>query len=150
MVIIWICCSPKSLESIFVLTLDESVHPEIYCKEPYIQPDDKAAKRLGQWIKTNTAPNDKVYIAGFGAEVQAYCERLSPSVYFNVTQTAIAKARLYQDMQRNKPELILIPLFQNYKQYVNADLQLFIKQYVSKGYHLEGCMYSYNIYKRNK
>jgi hypothetical protein len=123
---------------------------ETYCQKPFIKPEEGYAKKLGWWIKSNTAAQDMVFVAGFGAQVQAYSERLSPTVYFNVTQTPIAKKRFYQDLDSNKPVLILIPLFSEYEQHVDPDMRQYIDYLVKKQYNLYGCMYNYNIYRIKK
>jgi len=117
-----------------------------YCSPPYTIPGEGARKKLGQWVRDNTSEKDMVYVAGFGAQVQVYTERISPTIYFNVTQTPIAKARLYHDLQLNKPAMILVPLFPEYKQQVGQDIRDFVDSVVSKSYLLQNCMYNYNIY----
>ena len=91
-----------------------------------------------------------VYVAGFGAPVQAYSERISPTIYFNVTQTRLAKARFYSDMHRNKPAIILVPLFSEYHNLVSQDMRQFVDELVAKNYYLDRCMYNYNIYRIKK
>ncbi|HEY8930222.1 MAG TPA: glycosyltransferase family 39 protein [Mucilaginibacter sp.] len=150
LIIIWVCFFPKSLESVFVLTVDESVRPDLYCKEPYIQPDDKAVKALGEWIKASTKPQQKVFVAGFSASVQAYSERVSPTIYFNATQTQIAKKRFYEDMKQCKAEMILVPLFPSYKQYIDAGLRAYIDQLAARDYVFDRCMFSYAVYRLKK
>lgn len=150
LIIIWICFFPKSLESVFVLTIDESVRPDLYCKEPFIQPDDKAVKALGEWIKANVKPQQKVFVAGFGASVQAYSERISPTIYFNATQTQIAKKRFYEDMKQNKAAMILVPLFPSYKRYIDSDMRAYIDQLAAKDYVFDRCMFSYAVYRLKK
>jgi hypothetical protein len=125
-------------------TTDE---PEIYCQEPFIKPEEGAPKKLGWWVRANTNEQEQVFVAGFGAQVQVYTERLSPTIYFNVTQTPIAKERFFRDMRINKPGMILIPLFSEYKQFVGQDMRQFIDELVARDYYLDRCMYNYNIYK---
>ncbi len=153
MLIIWVCFSPKILEP-FVnfkkLFTGEIRSAKSYCHEPFVQPDEEADKQLGRWIKLNTTAQEKVLVAGYGALVQVYSERISPSIYFNATQTLIAKKRFFSDMQRNKPGMILVPLFPEYKQYIDADLREYVSQLVAKDYYLDRCMFNYNIYKIKK
>jgi 4-amino-4-deoxy-L-arabinose transferase-like glycosyltransferase len=125
-------------------TTDE---PEIYCQEPFIKPKEGAPKKLGWWVRANTTEQEQVFVAGFGAQVQVYTERLSPTIYFNVTQTRIAKERFFQDMRANKPGMILIPMFSEYKQFVGQDMRQFIDELVARDYYLDSCMYNYNIYR---
>lgn len=121
-----------------------------YCQPPYRIADEGTRKRLGWWVRDNTKVQDKVLVAGFGAQVQVYSERLSPSIYFNVTQTEIAKQRFFRDMKLNKPAMILIPLFPDYKQNVSPDMRQFVDEMVAKDYNLETCMFSYNVYRIKK
>ena len=121
-----------------------------FCHEPYVQPDESASRQLGLWVKANTAENDKVYVAGYGAQVQAYSERISPTIYFNVTQTRIAKDRLFMDMKENKAQMILVPLFPEYKQWVDSDLRTYIDQLVARDYDFDRCLFNYSIYKLKK
>jgi hypothetical protein len=118
-----------------------------FCAAPYLIPDEGIRKQLGWWIRDNSAADDKVYIAGFGAQVQAYSERISPTIYFNVTQTPLAKARLFADLQSNKPQMILVPMFTDYKQNVSADIRNFIEGLITKDYQPQGCVYNYMVYK---
>ena len=101
-------------------------------------------------MRENTKEWDKVFVAGFGAQVQVYTERLSPTIYFNVTQTRIAKERFFRDMQANKPDMILVPLFPEYREQVGGDLLLYVDELVSMDYYLDKCMYNYNVYRRRK
>jgi hypothetical protein len=152
MIIIWVCFFPKLVEPLVNfkrLFTGEFQKAENYCHEPYIEPDESASRQLGWWVKANTTPRQKVFVAGYGSQVQAYSERLSPSIYFNVTQTAIAKKRFYADLKQNKPEMILVPLFEEYKQYVGADLRQYIDSLVAKDYRFETCMFNYSVYRLN-
>ena len=125
----------------------EADQPVKYCQTPFIKPDEGDRKKLGCWLKANTKEQEKVYVAGFGAQVQAYSERISPTIYFNVTQTRIAKERFFRDMQKEKPAMILVPLFREYTQFVGQDLRLFVDQIIRKDYYLEGCRYNYEVYR---
>ena len=126
-------------------------HPQIEmdgaCKNQ--QPDDDARKRLGIWIKENSSVSDKVFIAGYGAQIQAYSERISPSVYFNVTQTETAQKRLFEDLASDKPAMILIPEFPEYERLVNPDFRNFVSNMVTRDYRYDRCLYGYGIYRRN-
>jgi hypothetical protein len=153
-VLIWICFFPKLLEPLVnfkKVFIEKAVNLESYSHEPYTQPDELTSKKLGQWVKANTLADQKVLIAGFGAAVQIYTERISPSVYFNATQTGIAKARFFKDLQVNAPEMIMVPLFPEYKKYVGADMRQYVDSLTAKNYYLDRRMYSYNIYRlKNK
>ncbi|WPU99985.1 glycosyltransferase family 39 protein [Mucilaginibacter sp. cycad4] len=121
-----------------------------YGKAPYINPTEGDRKLLGKWVRDNTQPHNLVLVHSFGTQVQAYSERISPSTYFNITQTPVAKARFMHDLERNKPAMILIPMFPEYYNLVDADLRLFVSRMVSRDYYLERCMYNYKIYRVRK
>jgi len=150
--IIWITFFPKILDPLVglkKLILPVSLNSEKYCEPPF-QQDDFAEKELGLWIKTNTTEQQKVFIAGHGAEAQAYSERQSPTIYFNITPTKIAQERLFQDLSTNHPFMIAVPLFPEYNQYVNENIRSFINDLVAKNYVFKTCMYGYNIYMLKK
>ncbi|MDB5023656.1 MAG: hypothetical protein JWP78_1411 [Mucilaginibacter sp.] len=150
MIIIWLVFFPKLLEPLVVfkeLLLPQADNSPSGCRQPYPKPDEGSRKRLGWWIRDHTCEQDKVFVAGFGAQVQAYSERISPTIYFNVTQTRIAKAKFYSDMHLNKPAMILIPLFAEYKDLVAQDMRQFTDELIAKDYYLDRCMYNYNIYR---
>ena len=88
--------------------------------------------------------------AGMGAQVQVYTERLSPSIYFNATQTKLAKNRFVQDIVLNKPTLVLIPKFPEYEKYIQLDLRMLISELAVKEYNYETCIYGYEIYRIKK
>ena len=137
---------PKSFEPVFAfrkLFQSKQAPAPADCKPPYRQ-DEALKQELGLWIKANTSINEKVFVAGYGAEVQAYSERLSPTIYFNVTQTPAAKKRLYSDLTTNPPAMIAVPLFE---EAVQVDIQQFIAAYISKGYYQQTCLYGYEIYR---
>ncbi|HXB43542.1 MAG TPA: glycosyltransferase family 39 protein, partial [Puia sp.] len=117
MIMVWICFFPKILEPVISLkkVIFKSVESKTdYCAGGNKQPDDDSKKMLGLWIKTNTVKDDQVLVAGYGAIVQAYSERLSPCIYFNVTQTQRAKKRFNADIVSNKPKMILVPQSEEY------------------------------------
>jgi hypothetical protein len=147
-IIIWITFFPKILEPLVDLKKiisPNAKNPEEYCRQ--FQTDDDAEKNLGSWIKANTTEAQKIYVAGYGARVQAYSERQSSTVYFNVTQTKIAKEKLFHDLSINKPSMIVVPVFPEYIKYVDEDIRAFINNVVTNNYSFETCMYGYNIYK---
>ena len=153
MLIIWICFAPKVVEPLLNFTrlfTGEFQFAENFCHEPYILPDESANRQLGLWVKANTSPQEKVFVAGGGQQVQVYAERVSPCIYFSVTQTAIAKKRFFEDMKHNKATMILIPLYPEYKQTVDDDLRTYVDELVARDYYLVRCMFNYNIYRRSK
>jgi hypothetical protein len=152
-IIIWLVFVPKLLEpmlNIKKVFSGDRIQADTTCHEPYDKPDEGSRKRLGWWIRDNTNLQDMVYVAGFGAQVQAYSERVSPTIYFNVTQTRLAKERFYSDMLKNRPEMILVPLFSEYRDLVDQDIRQFVDDLVAKDYYLDRCMYNYNIYRVKK
>jgi len=141
---------PKTLEPLY--GIKNTFFPpkgknNLFCTSPLLQPDPYQLRHLGFWMKDSLQPKDKVFIAGMGAQVQAYSETISPTIYFNVTQTKSAKERLYSDISKTKPGFILVPIFNTYKN-VSADLRIFIDNLVKKEYHYIDCRYGYGIYKR--
>src|SRR3569833_3067420 len=111
MLVIWVCFTPKIVEPFLNLTRlfnGEFQKAENLCHEPYIQPDESASRQLGQWVKANTKPNELVFVAGGGPQVQAYSERISPSIHFSAGETKSARAQFFSDMKRNKADMILV------------------------------------------
>lgn len=148
MIIIWIVFFPKLLEPLINLKkvlYNKPVKVEEYCKEPYLWPDEETRKKLGWWIKQNTGVHDKVFVTGFAAQIQVYSER--QSIYFNGMQTRVSTGKLFKDLQVNKPAMILVPLYPEYKQYIKPQMRNFIDSVVARDYTLYKCMYSHNIYK---
>jgi hypothetical protein len=113
-----------------------------------LQPDDDTRKLLGLWIKSHTEESDKVLVVGYGAQIQAYSERISPTIYFNVTQTAHAQKIFFEDLKANKPEMIVVPAFQEYASLVNAGIRTFVSDVVTHDYLYEQCLYGHNIYRK--
>ena len=153
LLVIWIVFFPYLSEqraTVKRLLSNDTGAPPKPCTPPYAIPDEGTRKLLGQWVRDHTAPQDKVYIAGFGAQVQAYSERISATVYFNATQTLVAKERFYRDMRSNKPAMILIPLFPEYKQTVSPDMRQFVAEMVTRDYKPAGCMNGYSVYRISK
>ncbi|AYL98893.1 ArnT family glycosyltransferase [Mucilaginibacter celer] len=132
------------------IVLGEAPFKFSYGTVPYINPPEGDRKLLGRWVRDNTRPTDLVLVHSFGTQVQAYSERVSPSTYFNITQTPFAKARFKHDLEQNKPAMILVPMFAEYDNLVDADLRLFVQQLVEKGYHFERCLYNYKVYRVGK
>jgi len=112
------------------------------------QPDDDERKILGLWIKANTSESDKVLIAGYGAQIQAYSERVSPSIYFNITQTEVARNFFLKELNTDKPAMILVPAFQEYADLVNAETRKYISDIIATDYRYEYCLCGYNIYRK--
>jgi hypothetical protein len=153
MLVIWVCFFPKLLEPLVTFKrvfFPEPFVAENYTHEPFMTPDENLSRQMGLWVRANTNLNDKVFVAGYGAQVQVYTERISPSIYFNATQTQIAKDRFYKDMRQNKPAMILLPMFPQYKLYIGADLRGYVDSLIAKNYYRDTCLYSYTVYKIKK
>lgn len=150
LLILWICFFPKLLEPLVnlkKLIIPPSQKKESYCEGPAVQPDELRSKKLGQWLKFNTQAHQTVFVAGFGATVQTYSERISPSIYFNATQTAIAKKRFFDDMKANKPDVLLVPRFPEYVKYVSPDMRAYVDELAATSYIFVKCLYGYSIYR---
>jgi len=152
-IICWICFFPKLINPF--MDLKHLIFPpgnvsEKLCTQLNQNTDDNAKKFLGVWINANTLPGDKVFVAGYGAIVQAYSGRQSTTIYFNVTQTKAAKTKLFSDLINYKPALMAIPKFSSYGINVNADIRTFIDSLASQQYNFETCMYGYGIYRLKK
>jgi hypothetical protein len=122
----------------------------IYGKPPYINPSEGDRKLLGKWVRDHTNVNDLVLVHSFGTQIQVYSERISPSVYFSITQTALAKTRFYHDLQRHEPAMILIPMFDQYQTYVDAGLRMFVARIIVKDYYLDRTLFNYKIFRHKK
>jgi len=148
LLVIWVIFFPKTLEplaNLKKLILHQPNVEQEFCKAPYTRPDEESRKKLGWWVRDHTRADEKVYVAGFGSQVQVYSER--QSVYFYYMQTPLAKAKLFKDLLAHKPSVILVPLFPEYKDYINADVRKFVDDVAAKYYTLNGCMYNYNVYR---
>jgi len=147
MIVAWIVFFPKLLEP--VLNLKKLLHPTVDTiaannKLAYTWPDEETRKKLGWWVKDHTTGQQKVFVAGFGSQIQVYSER--QSVYFNQMQTRLAKNELYRNLLLHKPAMILVPLFPQYRQHTGADLRKFVDDLVNRDYALTTTKYSYHIY----
>jgi hypothetical protein len=147
MIILWISFFPKLLEPL--VNLKKLLLPTLVRSTAFI-PNDYAKKEMGFWVKAHTAPDEKVLVAGFGAIVQAYSERISPSIYFNATQTKMAKERFFSEVRRQEPAMVLVPASANYQAEVQADVREFVDSLVSKDYELENNLYGYRVYSIHK
>lgn len=148
-IIVWIIFFPKVLEPYWGVKKwlnPPTVNPGSYCTAGSVQASEDAEKYLGLWIKANTKETDRVYIAGFSARVQTFSERLSPVTYFNVTQTDKAKEILFKELRLTPPAMIVIPVFDNYRKYVENDIRLSVDSLITQYYSFSQCLYGYNIY----
>ena len=62
----------------------------------------------------------------------------------------MAKAQFYSDMRRIPAAMILVPMFDQYKETVGKDMRYFVDSLVAKNYEPAGCIYSYNVYRLKK
>jgi hypothetical protein len=83
------------------------------------------------------------------AVAQAYSERISPTIYFNATETATARERILKDLGAEKPALILVPKFKDYSR-VDSSVRSFINAMVMKDYSYVTCQFDYAVYKRRE
>ena len=150
MLMVWVCFSPKIVEPFLNFTrlfTGEFQKAENFCHEPYIQPDESASRQLGLWIKANTRTTEKVFVAGGGPQVQAYSERLSPSVHFSAGETKSARERFFKDMKQNKADMILVPLYPEYRYYLSSDLLSYVDELTAGDYYFVRCLFNYNVYR---
>jgi hypothetical protein len=144
-VVLWISFFPKSLEPI--VCLKQLLLPKTQNQVEAENSGDAVKKKAGLWIKANSNENDLVLVAGYGSIVQAYSERVSPSIYFNVTQTKIAKDRFFKDITANKATLIAIPTDENYRKLVQKDIIDSINNLIKTYYLYDQSIAGYDIYK---
>lgn len=142
LIVLWILFFPKLLEPL--VSLKKLVQSGSSVANDDVEYD---RKQLGLWIKAHSEIHDKVYVAGYGAQIQAYSERISPSIYFNVTQTQRAKQQLFKDLDSQRPALIVIPQFDAYQNLVQDDIRQYLDKYVQHGYSLDTSMYHYSLYR---
>jgi hypothetical protein len=148
---IWIVFFPKTFEPLFALRRVFGSR-EVQSKSggAGAVEAEELKRKIGFWIRSNTMPDEKVYVAGYGAQIQAYSERISPSIYFNVTGTAFAKKRIFADLVAYKPAMLVIPPAENYSGLMDPELKQFIHDLTVKDYQMDTCMGNYNIFRYNK
>ncbi len=149
---IWIVFFPKTFEPLYAFKkLLNSGNKHTNPNAESADDDNIGLKKtIGLWIRSHTHAGEKVYVAGYGAEIQLYSKRISPSIYFNVTQTLYSKNRLFRDLLSDKPAMIAVPMSQKYVQSVDVDLRGFIDSLTAKDYDLDTSLYHYNIYRLGK
>jgi Dolichyl-phosphate-mannose-protein mannosyltransferase len=146
---LWLVFFPKTFEPLLAAKkfFSSKTNQRVNSKEVF--ESENLKKLLGLWIRSKTLTSEKVYVAGYGAQTQAYSERLSPSRYFNITQTSFAKKVLMSDLLSEKPAMIVIPLSETYMDVVDPDIRLFVRELVLRDYSPDTCMYNYNIFRYN-
>ncbi|MFI5155571.1 MAG: ArnT family glycosyltransferase [Chitinophagales bacterium] len=150
LVSIWILFTPKTIEPFIAfrnIFQKKPLEPDKYCRDPKLIVNDQAKKELGLWIRAKTGNEEKVLVAGYGALVQAYAERVAPSIYFNATQTGIAISRFCTDLSQAKPALVAVPVSEEYRLMVSQNIRTAIEQLINRNYVFERCAYGYNIYR---
>ncbi len=148
---LWIVFFPKTFEPLLAVKkfLNTKSSQRINNSNKAAFESEDFKKLLGLWIRSKTLTREKVYVAGYGAQIQAYSERISASRYFNVTQTLYAKKRLFSDLLTNKASMLVIPLSESYSEVVDPDIRLFINELALRNYSLDTCMYNYNVFRNN-
>jgi len=146
---IWIVFFPKTFEPLFAVKKLFNLKKN-QSASGLNSGEEYSKKLLGNWIRNNTQTGDKVFVGGYGAQIQVYAERLSPSVYFNVTQTAPAKKKLFSDLGNNKPSMMVIPQSADYIKWVDVDIRIFLDSLAGKEYRLDTALYHYNIFRLRK
>lgn len=134
----------------FIFPSGDADRSLILSEEPYPRLEDNDLKQVGLWIREHTGEDDLVYVAGYGASVQAYSERISPSKYFDAmfVKTPGADKQLRNDLQVKSPELILIPLNHDYEKWVPSSIRMIVEKIVQKKYRHKTCYYGYNIFEK--
>jgi len=124
--------------------------PESYCNPPYSPLDNVSRKKLGWWIRDHTCDTDRVLIPFFNPVVQAYSERVSPTMYFSLNENPQAREMFYREVREHRPEMVVIPLSEDYRKLVSAGMRSWIQRMVDTGYRDDTCMYGYTIYRKVK
>jgi len=149
LVLVWISFFPKQIEPLVALKnliKPDAPQPKHFCEDTDLKVYDEDKRKLGEWVHNNTVITERVYVAGMSAVVQVYANRISPTIYFNATQTKNAIQKTKNDLHKNKPDFILIPQFDDYKR-VDASLRKYIDTIITGDYRYEGCQYNYAVYR---
>ncbi len=147
--LVWITFIPKQIEPLVALKnliKAPAYQQKRFCEDTNLKVFDEDKRKLGEWMENNSVISEKVYIAGMSAVVQAYANRISPTIYFNATQTRKAIQQTREDLSKNKPTFILIPQSDDYLR-IEASLRNFVDTMVAKDYRYEGCHYNYAVYR---
>jgi hypothetical protein len=150
MIMLWICFFPKLLEPVIglkKLIFGPGKHDNVYNTSLTPHEDDYAKKTLGLWIRSNTEPDTRIVVAGNGAIVQAYSERISSSNYFNSTETKAAKEKFFREVSSNKPGLVFVPNAPGYRAITDTDITGFIDRLVVNNYYVDRMLYGYTVYR---
>jgi len=149
---IWILFFPKTFEPLFAIKRIFISQNSLSASDGRLKTWDEqdSKKKIGLWLRSNTMPGEKIFIAGYSAEIQAYSERVSPSIYFNVTQTPRARKKLFADLNSNMPALVVIPLSDRYTNSVSADIRSFVNRIVENNYVRDTSLYNYAVFRYKK
>jgi hypothetical protein len=149
---IWIVFFPRTFEPLYAIKKLFISKNSLVNSNPDTATDDNeiSKKAVGLWIRSHTDSRDKVYIAGYSAEIQLYSERVSPSIFFNITQTSYAKKRLLDDLTANRPAMVVLPLSLKYRQSVDAGLRGAVDSLVAMDYQLDTIINRYDIFRLRK
>src|SRR5450631_293683 len=149
---IWILFFPKTFEPLFAIKriFISTINLSASGSQLRAWDEQDSKKKVGLWLRSNTMPAEKIFVAGYGAEIQAYSERVSPTIYFNVTQTPRARRQLFADLNSNLPALVVIPLSDRYLNSVSADIRSFVNQIVENNYVRDTALYNYAVFRYKK
>ena len=152
LLLVWITFFPKQIEPLIALKnliKGDASQQKHFCEDIHLKVYDEDKRKLGEWMENNSVISERVYIAGMSAVVQVYANRISPTIFFNATQTRKAIQKTKEDLSNSKPTFILIPQSDDYFR-VDASVRSLVDSVVKKDYHYEGCQYSYAVYRLNR
>jgi hypothetical protein len=141
---------PKTLEPLHGIKkalMPPSCTEASCCSAPYTMPDDLCRKCLGLWLREHTKPHETIWVAGRGAQVQAYAARQSASRYFNAVYTPEAVAQTGADLRSHPPGWIAIPVFEK-----KVGMQSFFlfepDETLMRHYRYIDCKFGYRLYQK--
>ena len=89
---IWILFFPKSFEPLFAIKkFFLPGNPSSVNKKSLAYEDENKKKDVGLWIRNNSDVKEKVFVAGYGAQIQAYSERLISQCLFQCNTDCVCK-----------------------------------------------------------
>ncbi|MGH1366278.1 MAG: ArnT family glycosyltransferase [Calditrichia bacterium] len=137
-------------QSVWALDMAIRGHPAGYTiiPVPHSKPIDIARRYLGEWVYANTSAEQTVYIAGYGAQVQAYAMRKSPTRYFSGQARNVGA--LSKELSENPPYLVLIPNFREYEEWIPLTQRNVVSELVQRNYVLREERLGYRVYRRNE
>jgi hypothetical protein len=75
---------------------------------------------------------------------------VSPTIYFSLNENPQARERFCQEVREHRPEMVVIPVSEDYRKLVSAGMRWWIQRMVDTGYRDDTCMYGYTIYRKVK